>query len=126
MLHRNYLDEAIENFTVEINKHLPLAMQGGNQEEIDLTEKSVARLLELDPSYALGLAPQSLVMMLQLNGVGYLLASYACYALHKISMAYAAKGDLGKADLREAQALALAEAFDYDLKDIPQGIEEVN
>lgn len=123
MLHRDYLEEMIENFTLEVTQHLPIALQDGNQEAIDSTEASVARLLELDPSYALGLAPQSLVMMLQLNGVGYALASYAAYVLHRVSVAYRNKGDEATADLREQQAQALAQAFAYDLNTIPEGLE---
>ncbi len=123
MLHRDFLEEMIENFTREVVQHLPVAIQNGDKEAMDSTEASVARLLELDPSYALGLAPQSLVMMLQLNGVGYALASYAAYVLHRLSEAYAAQGDMATAELREQQAQAIATAFNYDLNEVPQGLE---
>ncbi len=123
MLRRDFLEEMIDTFTLEVTQHLPIALQEGNQDAIDSTEASVARLLELDPSYALGLAPQSLVMMLQLNGVGYALASYAAYVLHRVSEAYASKGDMATADLREQQAQAIAAAFNYDLNEVPEGLE---
>ncbi len=123
MLHRDYLEEMIESFTLEVTQHLPIALQDDNQNAIDASETSVARLLELDPSYALGLAPQSLVMMLQLNGVGYALASYAAYVLHRLSEAYRLQGNIATADLREQQAQALATAFGYDLDTVPEGLE---
>ncbi len=126
MLHRDFLEEMIENFTQEIVQHLPAALQDGNKEAVGASEESVARLLELDPSYALGLAPESLVMMLQLNGIGYALASYAAYVLNRLSEAYKLQGDVATAQLREAQAQALATAFNCDLSEVPVGLESIN
>ncbi len=125
MLHRDFLEEMIENFTREVVQHLPVAIQNGDKEAMDSTEASVARLLELDPSYALGLAPQSLVMMLQLNGVGYAIASYAAYVLNQTSRAYELQGDTATAVVRKMQALAIARAFQCDLDAVPEGLESL-
>ncbi len=125
MLYRDFLEDMIESFVQEVVQHLPIALQEGNQDAIDATEASVARLLELDPSYALRLDPQSMVTMLQLNGVGYAIASYAAYVLDQLSRAYELQGDTATAVVRKMQALAIARAFQCDLDAVPEGLESL-
>jgi hypothetical protein len=85
----------------------------------------VAALLDLDPQTAMNLAPDSLVTMMLLSGMGDSLASYVAYALDRVGDAYDDWGDTQTAELRWDQAQAVAESFGCDQNAVPEEFAEL-
>ena len=86
----------------------------GDASACEDVESQVAELLELDRVTALALAPDSLVTMMVLSGMGDSVASYVCYALDRLSRLYERAGEEDLAGLRRLQARAVAESFGCD------------
>ena len=80
MLQRDYVLELIGQFTEVVKRALKLAQAGdlGGCEEV---ERQIGEILDLDYSTALSLAPDSLVTMMVISGMGDSVASYVCFAL---------------------------------------------
>ncbi|WP_077597706.1 hypothetical protein [Olsenella urininfantis] len=111
MLHRDYLLDIIEKFVEGVSAPLSRALLEGDLEAARDVESAVAGLLDLDPSIAMGLAPNSLVTMMLLSGVGDSVAAYVCYALRRLAQAYQGAGEAALAELRSSQAQAIEESF---------------
>lgn len=82
------------------------------EDEVRDIEGRVAEALDLDPRLMFKLEPESLVSMLQLGDVDPKLAVYAVRSIYYESDVLEAQGDLETAELRRAQADAIAEAYD--------------
>ena len=113
MLQRDYILEIVEQFVDGVSAALRRALDGDASACEDV-ESQVAELLELDRGTALALAPDSLVTMMVLSGMGDSVASYVCYALDRLSRLYERAGEEDLAGLRALQARAVAEAFGSD------------
>ena len=124
MLHRDYLLEVIAKFVDAVTIALRGALLDGNPQSAQEAEDSIAALLDLDPDTAMNLAPDSLVTMMLLSGMGDSLASYVSYALDRVGDAYDDMGDKAKAELRWDQAQAVAESFGCDPSAVPEEFEE--
>ena len=122
MLQRDYVLELIGQFAEAVKRALKRAKAGdrGGCEEV---ERQIGDILELDHATALALAPDSLVTMMVLSGMGDSVASYVCYALDQLSQVYAQMGDADLSHIRAAQAKAVAESFDCDSADIPEELK---
>ncbi len=125
MLHRDYLLEIIARFVEAVTVALRRALLDGSPEAAQEVEDSVAALLDLDPTTAMNLSPDSLVTMMLLSGMGDSLASYVAYALDKVGDAYDNMGDTHKAALRWDQAEAVAESFGVDQSEVPEEFAEL-
>ena len=125
MLHRDYLLEVIAKFVDAVTIALRGALLDGNPQSAQEAEDSIAALLDLDPDTAMNLAPDSLVTMMLLSGMGDSLASYVSYALDRVGDAYDDMGDKRTAELRWDQAQAVAEAFNCDPETIPAEFAEL-
>ena len=114
MLQRDYVLELIGQFAEAVKRALKRAKAGdrGGCEEV---ERQIGDILEL--------APDSLVTMMVLSGMGDSVASYVCYALDQLSQVYAQMGDEDLSHIRAAQAKAVAESFDCDSADIPEELK---
>lgn len=123
MLQRDYLLEIIGRFTEAVGRALKRLAEGDEAATADI-ELEVAGLLDLDPSIALGLAPDSLVTMMILSGLGDSLAAYVCYALERVADAYEASGEPDLAQVRREQAAAVAESFNCDPSDVAAEFEQ--
>ncbi len=113
MLQRDYILEIVGQFVDGVGEALRQAL-GGDAGACEDVESQVAELLELDRATALSLAPDSLVTMMVLSGMGDTVAAYVCYALDRLSRVYEARGEHDLAGLRRLQARAVAESFDCD------------
>lgn len=113
MLQRDYILEIVEQFVGGASAALRRALDGDASACKDV-ESQVAELLELDRGTALSLAPDSLVTMMVLSGMGDSVASYVCYALDRLSRLYERAGEEDLAGLRRLQARAVAESFGCD------------
>lgn len=120
MLHRDYLLEVIQQFVSSISQELARALLQHDIGAAEDVEAAVADLMQLDPSTAMALAPESLVTMMYLSGTGDAVAGYAAYALNRLGDAYENMGEHDLAQIRRDQAVAIAEAFGADLNDIPE------
>jgi len=123
MLQRDYLLEVISQFVEAIVRAMRLALFSENPverfEAIGDAEKSVASLLDLDADLALQLAPESLVTMMVLSGIGDSLASYVAYTLNLLGDAYEDMGESDTAAIRREQARAVGESFGCDPTEAP-------
>lgn len=122
MLQRDYILELVDDFCQTICDPLRRALSGDLDACGDV-ERQIGGLLELDHRTALALAPDSLVTMMVLSGMGDVVASYVGVALVRLADAYEAAGDDDRAGLRRLQARAVAESFSLDLSQMPAGLE---
>lgn len=113
MLQRDYVLEIIGQFVEGVSRALRRAALG-EKDGLLATEREIGDILELEPSTALALAPDSLVTMMVLSGIGDSVAAYVCYALDRLARLYEAAGDGDAAGLRRLQARAVAESFGCD------------
>lgn len=124
MLHRDYIQEMVGDFVGGVSEALRRALGGDADGCVDV-EQQIGELLELDYQTALSLAPDSLVTMMVLSGMGDSVASYVCYALERLARVYDARGEGDLAGLRRLQARAVAESFDCDPADVPSELAGV-
>lgn len=113
MLQRDYVLEIIGQFVEGVSRALRRAVVG-EKDGLLATEREIGDLLELDHATALALAPDSLVTMMVLSGMGDSVAAYVCYALDRLARLYEAAGDEDTAGLRRLQARAVGESFGCD------------
>lgn len=123
MLHRDYLVEMIRDFVNMVMMALGRALKDHDKQSAEEAEAAVAELIDLDPEFALELAPDSLVTMMLLSGVADSIAQYVTYTLSTLSVAYDEMGEERLAGLRKAQAEAVAESFGCDINAVPEGME---
>jgi hypothetical protein len=125
MLHRDYLLEVIEQFVNTVSHALAKALLEHDMEAAEEVEAAVAELVQLDPSTAMSLTPESLVTMMILSGTGDAVSGYAAYALNKLGVAYEQMGEAQLAEERRAQAVAIADAFGASLDEIPEELRDL-
>lgn len=125
MLQHDYLLELISQFVNVVLAALRRALQQHDQKSAEEAEEAIAGLLDLDPEFALDLAPDSLVTMMLLSGMADSVADYVGFTLEKLSDAYGGMGKTDLANLRHAQAEAIAESFGCDLEIPPAGFEDL-
>ena len=118
MLQRDYIVEIIDEFVTGVTDAFRRAVAGEPAGRAD-AEREIGELLELDPQTALALAPDSLVTMMVLSGMGDSVAAYVCYALDRLAVLYERDGDEDTAGLRRLQACAVAESFGCDAAEPP-------
>lgn len=123
MLQRDYILVLLEDFVASVVPRLRLVVRDGDLDAAAEAERDLAGLLDLDASCALALSPKSLVTMTRLSGVGETVAGHAAFVLDVLARAYARAGMGEVADLRAAQARAMAEAFGWDMSVVPEGLE---
>ena len=123
MLQRDYLLEILICFIETPTRALRRAVEQNDLSGCREAERAVADLLELDPETAMVLSPASLVQMMGLSSVGSAVASYVGYTLDRVADIYEDGGDEATAELRRAQAEAVADAYGCDLMDVPEELD---
>lgn len=124
MLQKDYIVEIVGQFARAVSDAFRVAVRG-KREGCEGVEQQIGELLELDPQTALSLAPDSLVTMMILSGMGDSLASYVSYALERLARVYDAQGEQDLAALRRLQAQAVEESFSCDPNDVPEELREL-
>lgn len=122
-IRNDYLLDQIARLVEGILASLERLRSGGEADAIDGFEAVVGDVLDMDAETALSLSPASLVTMMQLSAVDESLAVYAVYALGCAADAYDARGD-AIAQVRRAQAQALADAYGFAASAVPPEVEE--
>ena len=125
MLQRDYILEIISEFVSGISDALGRALSGDPAGYED-AEREIADLLELEPTTALALSPDSLVTMMVLSGMGDSVAAYVCYALERLAALYEREGNEDLAGLRHLQARAVGESFGCDPASVPEELAQLD
>ncbi len=123
MLQRDYILELIDQFAEAVSRALKRAEKDHDPKACEEVERQIGEILELDHATALSLAPDSLVTMMVLSGMGDSIASYVCHALYRLSKIYESEGNDDLAGIRALQAKAVAESFNCDPTVAPEGLE---
>lgn len=126
MLQHDYLLDIIIRFVELLSRALRRAVLEKDGDGCIEAERAVAGLLGLDPDTASILAPQSLVQLMILSGMGEGLAAYVGYALDRVADIYEERGEDGMAGLRRAQAEAIAGQFGCDLAHVPEELDALD
>jgi hypothetical protein len=126
MLQRDYLLEVIARFVEALMRAFRLAIEKGDEQGCKQVEQAVADLLELDPDTFSVLAPNSLVQLMELSGIGESVSEYVGYALDRVADVYEDMGDGATAELRRAQAEAIEAAYGGDLTHVPEELDELD
>ena len=125
MLQRDYILEIVADFTESVARAFKLAVQKKDPTACTDIEQQIGELLDLDHKTALALAPDSLVTMMVLSGMGDSVASYVCWSLERLSKVYEDMGNEDLAGARHLQAQAVAESFNCDVADVPVELASV-
>ena len=126
MLQRDYLLEIISQFVEAVMRAMRLAVENSDPSACQEIEQQVGELLDLEPETALQLAPDSLVTMMVLSGMGSSVAHYVSYSLERLSTIYESMGETDKSGLRHLQAKAVGESFDCDPNVPPEEFAELD
>jgi arylsulfatase A-like enzyme len=119
----DYLLDMIARFVESLVQAMGKGRDGRQVEALVAYEDVVGTVLDMDPEVALALSPASLVTMMQISAVDESLAVYAAYALERAAQVYDAAGD-ACAQLRRAQAAAVADAYGFPVTAVPHELEE--
>lgn len=126
MLQRDYILALLEDFVTVVVPRLRKALLHNDLASAHEVEQELAGLLDLDASCALALTPDSLVTMTRLSGMGDSLAGHAAYVLNALADVYEQAGNTELAQLRRAQGHAMAQAFGWNLSEVPEGFDEIS
>ncbi len=126
MLQRDYILEIVAEFTESVARAFKLAVEKKDEKACADIEQQIGELLDLDHETALALAPDSLVTMMVLSGMGDSVASYVCWSLDRLARVYEDMGNEDLAGARRLQAKAVAESFNCDPADVPAELDEVD
>lgn len=118
MFERDYLMRLILGYF----KTIVIVIKQGEKEKdpegaADLLEQAIGEATEIDGEVLLSLAPESIASVLQVSGTDPKVVGYVAHGLlleaHYLMLAC----DFARAELREEQARALADAYGFDLPD---------
>ena len=126
MLERDYILMVITEFVRTVTEALRLSHFDRSEEAFQQVEAAVAELVGLDAQTAMSLSADSLVQVMVLSGVGAGVAGHAAYALDRLADEYEDAGQEDVAEVRRAQAEAIAESFGWDLNQIPKELAELD
>lgn len=123
MLEHDYIQEIIDKFVQAVMEPLRRALYDHDLGAAETVEQQIAEMMSLSTGTAMNLAPDSLCTMMLLSGIGDSIAGYAAWSLLRLSDVYEAHGMHDVAELRRAQAEAIAANFMYDLSQAPEEFE---
>lgn len=126
MFERDYLMKLILGYF----KTIIIVIKRGEKEKdpegaADTLEQAIGEATEIDGEVLLSLSPDSIASILQVSGTDPKVVNYVAHGMlleaHYLMLAY----DFARAELREQQARALADAYGFDLPDDPAEAEEI-
>ncbi len=125
MFEQDYLMRILVSFAEAIRRSMLKA--AGEQDPTaaaGLLESAIGDAVDIDGEVLLSLAPESIAGILQISGVDPQLVIYIANSLLLEADYLRQAGDVGLADIRESQARALAQEFEFDLLAEPLSSEE--
>ncbi len=118
MLEEDYIMRLLMNFFAGIRRCIEREEEKRQPSEAARTlDTLVGDAVDLDPDMLLSLTPDSAAGLLKMSGTDPRVVEYVSRTLLLSSSYYSEAGEGELADLRQQQAHALAEVFDYDLPD---------
>ncbi len=91
----------------------------------NMLEAAIGEATEIDAEVLLSLSPESIASILQVSGTDPKVVGYVAHGLLLVSHYLMVACDFARAELREQQARALAEAYGIDLPDDPAEAENL-
>ena len=126
MFENDYLMRMILQLAEAIRKSLMKGHKDVYSELHDI-ERAIGDAVDMDPQLLLSLAPESVVSMLQLGSFDEQLGGFVVRALFYEAGLLEEQNRFGTADLRRAQANAIAQAYSIDVSIAdasPEALEE--
>ena len=116
MIEQDYLVRMLAQFATAIRRSMERAQgERDPQGAADMLEAAVGEATDFDGATLLALSPDSIANILQVSGTDPRVTEYMVRSLMLASRYRAEAGDAQAADLREAQARAIAEAYGHDV-----------
>jgi hypothetical protein len=109
----DYIMRMILRLVEAIRRSLDKGYTNLEEEEAEL-ERAIGDAVDMDPQLLLSLTPESVVSMLQLGSFDAKLGGYVVRALFYEADLLEEQERFGSADLRRAQAQAIAKAYNID------------
>lgn len=122
-IRNDYILDMIAKFIEAIADALDKAESGRAGDSAVAYERVVGDVLDMSPSAALALSPESLVTMMRLSAVDESLSAYAAYALLQAAGMYEALDD-PTGQLRLMQANAIASSYGIELGTVPPELQD--
>ena len=122
-IRNDYLLDMIQTFTQSIERATEAERGSLSRDALDDYYAVVGRVLDMPAEAVLELAPDSLVTMMQISAVDERLAVYMVYVLMRISDVLAGEND-PLADVRRAQACAIADAYGFTPDTVPPEVQD--
>ncbi len=108
----DYVLRLIEQMGSLIRRSLEMIRAGGDEEPLELAEEAVGLALDVDPSLARKLAPQSLVSLLEMRNLDDRVLGMVAEALEIETELLEGAGELVDAAVRRDQAAAVRGMLD--------------
>lgn len=124
MLQRDYILEIVADFTQSVARAFKLAVTKKDLDSCTEIEQEIGELLDLDHKTALALAPDSLVTMMVLSGMGDSVASYVCWSLERLARLQG-HGPGGPFRYEAPAGQGRGESFGCDPADVPAELAEL-
>ena len=116
MLQQDYLMRMIMQFADAIRQSLQKANgQHDSRAAAQMLETAIGEATDIDGGILLGLAPESMVGIMQVSGTDPHLIGYIAHSLLLSSLYLQKANEPARAQLREQQAYALADAYGISL-----------
>lgn len=126
MLQNDYIMQMIINLVAAIRRSMQ-DQQAEPDNTIEHLEVAVGQAVDMEPSLFFSLAPESMVQMMQLGSTDAVLSSYVVRSILLEAQILERSGQTQRADLRRAQADAIADAYDCPVTEDdmdPEALEE--
>lgn len=119
MLHRDYLVRMLSEFALSIiraiEREQDLSDPGKAAELLDM---AIGEAVDIDAATFLSLSPDSIATIMQVSSTDPKVSEYIVRSLALAAAYYAEAGERQCADLRRAQAAAIARAYGHDIDDV--------
>lgn len=95
------------------------------QDAADMLENAISTAVEMDGAALLALTPETIASIMQVTGVDPRLVEYVSRSMLLESVYLQQAGNHGLAELRAAQARAIADAYGFELPADPSDFEAI-
>lgn len=117
MFEQDYLMRMILQLIEAINRSMERARgERGTGVAAELLDEAIGAATEIDGEVLLNLAPASIADILSVSGTDPAVIEYVAHSLSLSSQYWREAGDARKADLRAAQADALARSYGFEIQ----------
>ena len=126
MFEQDYLVRLLLQFFKGITRSLELRHEHDDPEAAaDALETAIGEAVEMDGAVLLSLTPESIAQIMQATAVDPDVTQFVVRSMLLESVYLAEAGDASLAELRAAQAHAIADAYDFDLPPDPADFEAI-